>query len=42
MLTADGDMVDYTHRLHTSEYGTLGIRSSTISLQGYDGEVVIQ
>jgi len=42
LLTDDGDLITYTHRLHTAEYGTLWVKSRGIDLSLYKWEVTIR
>ncbi len=41
MLTNDGDVVSYSHRLHTAEHGTIGLKSRLVDLNRYDGQVEV-
>jgi len=41
-FTNDGDLLNYTHRLHTAKYGTLGVMSRNLDLTLYQGEVKIK
>lgn len=41
LLTNDGDVVSYSHRLHTAEHGTIGLKSRLVDLNRYDGQVEV-
>jgi len=42
LLSDDGDLVNYTHRLHTSTYGTLWLISKNINLGDYQWTIEIK
>jgi hypothetical protein len=41
ILSADGDFISYTHRLTTLNSGVFGLKSKTVNLNMYTGDVII-